>query len=178
MSYKTGHIPWNTGKPRSEETKRKIGETRKLRGHKPWNTGKKWSTEVRDKISNAHMGKTMPEEQRLKMIGKYRGSNSSNWTGGKIDRNGYTLIFCPEHPNYKDTYVPEHRLVAEKAIGRYLKSSELVHHFNGNKKDNRNCNLLVCDNKYHLHLHNKMGELYMRDIIGPAVDLRYQEKSC
>jgi len=67
------------------------------------------------------------------------------WKGGKYKRgDGYIVILCPNHPfHYPDGYVPEHRLIMEKYLGRYLKSNEPVHHINKIKNDNRIENLIA-----------------------------------
>lgn len=59
------------------------------------------------------------------------------------NRNGYVLIWAPDHPAaYRPTNrVPEHRLVMEQKLGRYLTSEESVHHINGVRDDNRPENL-------------------------------------
>ena len=72
--------------------------------------------------------------------------------------NGYIKVCVTP-----DTYKLEHRLIAEKALGRLLKVNEVVHHVNGNKADNRNSNLLICRQGYHKWLHNEMGRRYAQE---------------
>lgn len=59
-------------------------------------------------------------------------------------KNYHRKIFCPKHPNCtKNGFVPTHRIVMEKHIGRYLTKKEVVHHINGIKHDNRIENLML-----------------------------------
>ncbi len=80
-------------------------------------------------------------------IGK-SGRESPRWSGGVRISGGYRYIYMPDHPRNKGrkvhgeyTYIREHRLVMEEALGRILRPGELVHHVNGDKLDNRLENL-------------------------------------
>ena len=93
------------------------------------------------------------------------GENNSNWKGGRwADKDGYILVYSPEHPyRSKDKRVREHRLVMEKHLGRYLKPSEKTHHLNGKTSDNRIENLILFKNnkehnKCHRRNRNKLGQ--------------------
>lgn len=54
----------------------------------------------------------------------------------------------------------QHRVIAERVLGRPLKANEVVHHINLDKRDFRNCNLLICDKQYHAYLHQAMQRKY------------------
>lgn len=56
----------------------------------------------------------------------------------------------------KGKRVLEHRMMAERALGRPLGKNEHVHHINCDKSDNRPENLLICSRAYHIALHRRM----------------------
>lgn len=77
-------------------------------------------------------------------------TRTHNGKPARKDDQGYVLVWEPTHPNkaFKG-WQYEHRLVAEREIGRYLDSSEHVHHINGTRDDNRPENLAVMDGAAH-----------------------------
>ena len=77
-----------------------------------------------------------------------------NFAGGiKADKSGHLYKRVPGHPNGSKygSYVPVHRLVMEKHLGRYLTKDEVVHHLDGNPANNDISNLeLFSNNAEHL----------------------------
>jgi hypothetical protein len=62
------------------------------------------------------------------------------------NRSPYKVLFVPDHPNSnKLGRIYEHRLVMSQFLGRPLQRGEVVHHINGNKRDNRIENLQIFD---------------------------------
>ena len=100
---------------------------------------------------------------KCQRTGPRAGEGHPEWRGGRIvDKSGYIHVFVPDHPECqrvnevrrlnangkyyrKEKYIQEHRLVMEAHLGRYLLPTEVVHHRNDNKQDNRLDNLELFD---------------------------------
>lgn len=141
------------GRIMPEEVKRKISASNKA------------SEKMQQHLISLHAaqcGVPLSLSRRIKLSINRMGENNPDWKGGRtIDGKGYVRILKKDHPLAdKNGYVLEHRFIAEKAIGRYLKSSEPVHHANEIRNDNRNRNLVICqDRPYHTFIHKRMNAL-------------------
>ncbi len=77
---------------------------------------------------------------------------------GRKDTNSYYTDRVPGHPRASgpNNSVLRHVLIAEKAIGRTLPDGVEVHHVDENKQNNKNGNLVICqDRHYHALLHRR-----------------------
>lgn len=88
------------------------------------------------------------------------GRRNPAWKGGRnIDKDGYVLLYDPDHPNArKNGYILEHRLEMSKQLNRPLTKEEVVHH-EQKKIDNKAKNLrLFANNAEHLR-HELTGKV-------------------
>ncbi len=106
--------------------------------------------------------------ERHEHYGKRR-EETTQFKGGRQLRRGYVFILVEEdHPYFcmarngggngsrGSFYIPEHRLVMAEWIHRPLRSSEVVHHKNGVRHDNRIENLALFHSKSaHMAHHHK-----------------------
>jgi DNA-binding CsgD family transcriptional regulator len=86
-------------------------------------------------------------------VGKF-GADNPNYKGGIVeDKDGYIRVLGDGNRKL------QHRIIAESVLGRPLRNHEVVHHINGDKKDNRNKNLLICLDSYHRIIHARENAL-------------------
>lgn len=108
-----------------------------------------------NKFNNRFHGHIAGEPRKF-LSGHSSRVNLHNFKGRTTNNGGYILIPRKhEHPNSrKDGRISEHILIIEKVIGKVLPKKCETHHINGITGDNRNKNLVVCeDHGYHMLLH-------------------------
>lgn len=87
--------------------------------------------------------------------------NSKRMTPGTRGKLRYARLGTGEGRTYTKVYGRhEHRVVAEQMLGRPLKPGEVVHHLDGNKRNNAPENLMVfASQAEHVLWHKKAGDL-------------------
>ena len=117
--------------------------------------GSKHKQETIEKIRKAALEQFkdgMPEETKDKIkqsnLEKHSGKNNGMWQGEKIKRRGRWYIWINRKRQLQS------RVITEQRIGRKLNKSEIVHHINENKSDDRLENLyLFSTNGQHTRQH-------------------------
>lgn len=88
-----------------------------------------------------------------------RGELNNNWKGGKRKRKNYGYIdslSSRQKSNRDRRRVSEHRIIAEKILGKKLPKKAVIHHADNKGGNNSLGNLVICeDSRYHSLLHKR-----------------------
>ena len=96
-----------------------------------------------------------------KCVNEYRKAHSVHKT---YEENGYITMYVDGYN--KKNNAKMHRLIMEEHLGRKLDANEVVHHINGNTRDNRIENLVVMSRGEHSKLHREKEKAEGRNFFG------------
>ena len=118
--------------------------------------GKPLNEETKEKIRQKLLGRKLSEETKKKIGDSNRGTKHWRWKeiGSEyLDALGYVYIKTETGWKYK------HRYLMEQKIGRKLKKGEVVHHLDGNIKNNVITNLVLTTHSEHKkRYHDDIGK--------------------
>ncbi len=137
-SFEKGNTPWNKG----TKNIMKPNKTSFKKGQKSWNKG------ISDNRLKKYLLNLSTEEKKKiykKISDSKKGDKSPTWKGG--GRKFLRKIY---------------RKKAEKISGRKLKPNEMVHHIDGDWRNNKLENLSIVSKSEHARIHWRQGDILGR----------------
>ena len=157
--------------PGAVRTMRRKANLPKYQEHRPWDDSELDTLQANLDLKLAEIYALFP----------YRSKNSVSAMAMKLgrvrhNRKGYSYSSGYRGSVKGSKFVGDHRVIAERMLGRKLNESEKVHHINGIKHDNRPENLDVMPNQsVHMKAHKSIHEVVPKLIHSGA--LAYDRKT-
>lgn len=100
--------------------------------------------------------------------------------GHRVTQNKYFIVKCILSDTERIGYRLAHRVIVEEVIGRKLSKEEIIHHIDGNKKDNRPKNLYVftSHSEHRLYEANKNKKLLKSNLNELRKQTKIKYKNC
>ena len=123
--------------------------------------------EAHPRKGKRHTPEALAKMKRAKANGP-TGAAHPSWKGGWYLTKGYVMValstlgdeeralYASMAKRSSNRAIPEHRLVMARHVGRALKRTEVVHHRNGIRKDNRIENLELYSPRAHQLEHHRV----------------------
>ncbi|WP_419663264.1 uncharacterized protein Dvar_36510 [Desulfosarcina variabilis str. Montpellier] len=114
---------------------------------------KKIANEIYDNVSNS----LKYSHNQIVIDQKNEACRYEKFFDPRLHSNGYIQLYRPAYNRASNgVYVFEHIIIAEKVLGKPLPDGAVVHHVDGDRKNNSPNNLVICqDQGYHLLLHQR-----------------------
>ena len=109
----------------------------------------------RERVKKMHPGFLSDKARDALRIGQQPGPKNPRWKGGTtLSVLGYEA-YTKSKTNGRNGGRLVHRVLAEQAAGRQLRSDEHVHHIDGNKRNNAIENLVIISATEHAKIHSE-----------------------
>jgi hypothetical protein len=172
----SGRTPWNKGKKRSEETKRKISESQSGENHPLY--GKERSDEFKKNLSNKLSGRDAPwidkavetrenwsESRKREWRESISSTMKDKWRNGEYNVEDHPFYKDGRYTDNKDEYYDTYEDFTQslkKTIRKRdnsicvlcEKPARAVHHIDENKKNSSKSNLITLCQSCHAFYHN------------------------
>lgn len=148
--------------PKSEYQNLSYGSQKRLRAECD-DCGKQYEVMYRNYYKSQQKrgwsGQTFCSSCAVKKSNQNRDYNSKNYY---ISGDGYKMVKIGKKKNGVGwtCYEKEHKIIAEKRLGRKLNKKEIVHHIDGNKLNNEESNLHICYD----HTEHRLSHTSLQDI--------------
>lgn len=154
--------------------------TRTYESKKRWENRKYCSQSCQLKFEYSE-GERDPEEtvKKAQKAARKKGMKSFRENPSKKDWRGWRMIYIPtDHPDLEKGWMLEHHFVWWKNTEELPPEDKVVHHKDGNKKNNDFDNLQLVTPKEHAKIHNDQNKLKTKkcEICGAAFEY-YPSKS-